>query len=75
MPKKVFAVMGTLDALSGIMQIFASTYLGGSLIILLTQARFSRLPVPVVPSRDQERPRLALSPWVYLLWIPSQAKT
>lgn len=37
-PKKVFAVMGALDGLSGIMQIFASTYLGGSLIILLTQA-------------------------------------
>lgn len=36
-PKKVFAVMGTLDGLSGIMQVFASTYLGGSLIILLTQ--------------------------------------
>lgn len=38
-PKKVFAVMGALDGLCGIMQIFASTYLGGSLIILLTQAR------------------------------------
>lgn len=38
-PKKVFAVMGALDGLSGIMQIFASTYLGGSLIILLTQVR------------------------------------
>lgn len=36
-PKRVFAVMGALDGLSGIMQIFASTYLGGSLIILLTQ--------------------------------------
>lgn len=36
-PKKVFAVMGALDALSGIMQIFASTYLGGSLLILLAQ--------------------------------------
>lgn len=39
-PKKVFAIMGALDGLSGIMQVFASTYLGGSLIILLTQARF-----------------------------------
>lgn len=36
-PKKVFAIMGALDALSGIMQIFASTYLGGSLLILLAQ--------------------------------------
>lgn len=36
-PKKVFAVMGALDGLCGIMQIFASTYLGGSLIILLSQ--------------------------------------
>lgn len=36
-PKRFFAVMGALDGLSGIMQIFASTYLGGSLIILLSQ--------------------------------------
>lgn len=40
-PKKVFAVMGALDGLSGVMQIFASTYLGGALIILLSQVRSS----------------------------------
>ncbi len=38
-PKRVFAVMGALDGLSGVMQIFASTYLGGALIILLSQVR------------------------------------
>ena len=43
-PKRVFAVMGALDGLSGIMQIFASTYLGGSLIILLTQVKRNRAP-------------------------------
>jgi drug/metabolite transporter (DMT)-like permease len=38
MPKKPFAIMGALDAVAGIMQIFAATYLDGSLLILLTQA-------------------------------------
>ncbi|CAM9732854.1 unnamed protein product [Sphacelaria rigidula] len=47
-PKKVFAVMGALDALSGIMQIFASTYLGGSLLILLAQAA---IPISMVISK------------------------
>ncbi|CAM9563005.1 unnamed protein product, partial [Hapterophycus canaliculatus] len=47
-PKKVFAVMGALDGLSGIMQIFASTYLGGSLIILLSQAA---IPISMVISK------------------------
>lgn len=37
-PKRKFAVMGGLDSVSGIMQVFAATYLGGSLIILLGQA-------------------------------------
>ena len=39
---QVFAIMGALDGVSGIMQMFASTYLGGSLLILLTQ---SAIPV------------------------------
>jgi hypothetical protein len=37
-PKRTFAVMGGLDATAGILQVFAATYLGGSLIILLGQA-------------------------------------
>jgi hypothetical protein len=47
-PKKVFAIMGTLDALAGIMQIFGSTYLPGPLIILLLQAA---IPVSMIISR------------------------
>eukprot|EP00981_Chlorochromonas_danica_P014257 scaffold7628_cov253-Ochromonas_danica.AAC.18 len=37
-PKRTFAIMGALDALAGIMQIFGSTYLPGPMIILLLQA-------------------------------------
>jgi drug/metabolite transporter (DMT)-like permease len=37
-PKRKFAVMGGLDSVAGILQVFAATYLGGSLIILLGQA-------------------------------------
>eukprot|EP00606_Chrysophyceae_sp_TOSAG23-5_P000579 GSChrysophyteH2.ASY1.ANO1.409.1 assembled CDS len=38
MPKKPFFVMGFLDAIAGIMQVFAATYLPGPLLILLSQA-------------------------------------
>lgn len=38
LPKKPFAIMGGLDSLAGIMQVFAVTYLPGPLVILLTQA-------------------------------------
>jgi len=37
--------MGFLDCLAGIMQIFAATYLPGSLIVLLTQ---SAIPISMV---------------------------
>ncbi|RHY29419.1 hypothetical protein DYB32_005151 [Aphanomyces invadans] len=37
-PKCKFAVMGALDSVAGILQVFAATYLGGSLLILLGQA-------------------------------------
>ncbi len=47
-PKKTFAIMGTLDALAGIMQIFGSTYLPGPLIILLLQAA---IPVSMIISK------------------------
>mmetsp|Transcript_106744 Transcript_106744/g.309663 ORF Transcript_106744/g.309663 Transcript_106744/m.309663 type:complete len:342 (-) Transcript_106744:423-1448(-) len=46
-PKKDFAVMGFLDCLAGIMQTFATTYLKGSLVILLIQ---SAIPVSMVLS-------------------------
>ena len=38
MPKRPFFIMGALDAVAGIMQVFAVTYLSGPLIILLSQA-------------------------------------
>lgn len=47
-PKRKFAVMGALDSVSGIMQVFAATYLGGSLLILLGQAA---IPVSMLISR------------------------
>ena len=37
-PMKTFAVMGFLDSIAGIMQIFAATYLPGTLLILLSQS-------------------------------------
>lgn len=46
-PKRKFAVMGGLDSVAGILQVFAATYLGGSLIILLGQAA---IPVSMVIS-------------------------
>jgi len=39
MSKRPFMIMGGLDALAGIMQVFAATYLPGALIILLLQVR------------------------------------
>eukprot|EP01038_Epipyxis_sp_PR26KG_P015628 gene15628-21124_t len=48
LPKKNFAVMGGLDAMAGIMQIFGATYLPGPLIILLLQAA---IPVSMVISK------------------------
>jgi hypothetical protein len=47
-PKKNFAIMGALDAIAGIMQIFGATYLPGPLIILLLQAA---IPVSMVISK------------------------
>lgn len=47
-PKRDFAVMGFLDCLAGIMQIFAATYLPGSLLVLLTQ---SAIPISMVLSK------------------------
>ena len=47
-PKKSFAIMGALDALASIMQIFGATYLPGPLIILLLQAA---IPVSMVISK------------------------
>jgi len=47
-PKRKFAVMGALDAMAGIMQIFGATYLPGPLIILLLQAA---IPVTMIISK------------------------
>ena len=48
MPKKPFFIMGALDAIAGIMQVFSATYLPGPLLILLSQAA---IPVSMVISK------------------------
>jgi hypothetical protein len=53
LPYKPFAVMGGLDAIAGIMQVFSATYLPGPMIILLVRdSRSSVLlsPYPLPPS-------------------------
>lgn len=48
LPKRPFAVMGALDCLAMSMQIFASVYLPGSLLVLLPQAA---IPMSMIFSR------------------------
>lgn len=48
MSRKPFAVMGTLDAIAAIMQVFSATYLPGPLLILLQQAA---IPISMVISK------------------------
>ena len=48
MPRKPFAVMGGLDAMAGIMQVFSATYLPGPLLILLSQAA---IPISMIISK------------------------
>jgi drug/metabolite transporter (DMT)-like permease len=48
MSKKPFFVMGALDAVAAIMQVFAATYLPGPLLILLSQAA---IPMSMLISR------------------------
>jgi drug/metabolite transporter (DMT)-like permease len=47
-PKRKFAIMGALDGIAGLMQIFAATYLPGPLIILMLQGA---IPVSMVISK------------------------
>ncbi|GMI00063.1 hypothetical protein TrVE_jg3166 [Triparma verrucosa] len=49
LPKTPFAIMGFLDCLAGIMQIFAATYLPGPLLILLSQMA---IPVSMILSKN-----------------------
>jgi hypothetical protein len=54
MPRKPFAVMGGLDAMAGIMQVFSATYLPGPLLILLVSRLLVSLLVKLLgykPSR------------------------
>ncbi|KAG5179711.1 hypothetical protein JKP88DRAFT_183161 [Tribonema minus] len=60
-PKRVFAVMGALDGVSGIMQIFAATYLSGPLVILLTQ---SAIPISMAISKRLLRARYSLTQYM-----------
>ncbi len=57
LPYKPFAVMGALDAVAGIMQVFAATYLPGPLIILLVGSLLS--PSSHFPSSNNQRFLLA----------------
>ena len=61
LPKRPFAIMGGLDAIAGIMQIFSSTYLPGPLIILLSQAA---IPVSMVISYFLLKARYSI--WQYV---------
>lgn len=61
MPKRPFAIMGGLDAVAGIMQIFSATYLPGALIILLSQAA---IPVSMIISRYLLKSQYTV--WQYL---------
>lgn len=47
-PKRVFCIIGLLDSIAGIMQVFSATYLGGSLLILLSQ---SAIPISMIISK------------------------
>jgi len=49
LPKKPFAIMGFLDCLAGIMQVFSATYLPGPLLILLSQ---SAIPISMMLSKN-----------------------
>jgi len=61
MPKRPFFIMGALDAVAGIMSIFAATYLPGALIILLSQAA---IPVSMIISRYLLKSQYSI--WQYL---------
>lgn len=47
-PKKTFLIMGVLDSVSGIMQMYGATYISGPMIVLLLQAA---IPVSMVISK------------------------
>lgn len=57
MSKKPFFVMGALDAVAGIMQVFAATYLDGPLLILLSQAA---IPMSMVISSYMLKARYSI---------------
>jgi len=61
MPKLPFAIMGILDSLAGIMQVFASTYLDGSLLILFSQAS---IPISMIISKWLLKTRYTLSQYL-----------
>ena len=54
MPKKPFIVMGALDCLATSMQVFASVYLPGPLIVLLPQAA---IPLSLILTRSMLKER------------------
>jgi hypothetical protein len=56
LPYKPFAVMGGLDAIAGIMQVFAATYLPGPLIILLVSLSIFVCSCPPAPQQQSAIP-------------------
>jgi len=57
MSKKPFMIMGLLDAVAGCMQVLASIYLPGTLLVLLPQAS---IPLSILASRFILRERFSL---------------
>ena len=54
MPKRPFVIMGALDCLATSMQVFASVYLPGPLIVLLPQAA---IPLSLILTRSMLKER------------------
>ncbi|KAH9113386.1 hypothetical protein LEN26_011531 [Aphanomyces euteiches] len=65
-PKRKFAIMGALDSVAGILQVFAATYLGGSLLILLGQAA---IPVSMAISKIILKTKYSLYQYVGALVV------
>lgn len=61
MPKRIYVVMGALDCLASSMQVFASVYLPGPLIVLLPQAA---IPLSMILSRYMLKERYS---WIQYL--------
>jgi drug/metabolite transporter (DMT)-like permease len=70
LPKRPFMIMGSLDSLATTMQVFASVYLPGPLMVLLMQAT---IPISMIMSRlilgEKYRPRQYLGALIVMVGI------